>query len=154
VDALILINAINQPRSDSALLLTTEQTQHDVDGDGVLSPIDVLIVVNELNATTDGAGLAEGENGLALAAASVAASGPVLAGSTWATEAHDAVWGDPQSPQQVVGDVQLDRSLSEGLMASLAQTAVQRNRDAQLLGDLDLRTSDVDDALTSLLGAA
>nr|MCU0871265.1 dockerin type I domain-containing protein [Pirellulaceae bacterium] len=150
-DALILINALNQPKSGSSLLLTTGQPQYDVDGDNVLSPSDVLIVINELNAAADGAGLAEGEGRLALATAPVTTVGPVLAGGTLATQAHDAVWGDPQSPKQLVLDAQLDQSLSEGLMDSLAQTAVQRKRDAHVLGDLDPRTSDVDDALTALL---
>jgi hypothetical protein len=62
LDALILINAINNQSGFSTNLLADPGTpQYDVDGDSILSPRDVLIVVNELNAAADSIGLAEGE---------------------------------------------------------------------------------------------
>ena len=72
-----------------------------------------------------------------------------------AAMAHDAVWGEPQAMQQLVSDAPLAQNTSEELIERLAQTAIQRRRDEQLLGELGLADERRrDDALASLLGEA
>ena len=110
LDALILINAINQQGSDSGLLADPLRPTFDVDGDSILSPRDVLIVVNQLNAAADASVLAEGEGVRVPAFLPVRTSDRLLAGTMSAAMAHDAVWGEPQAMQQLVSDVRWRRT--------------------------------------------
>lgn len=65
IDALQVVNYLNDPRNPTTLSLPAPGTPPfiDVNGDGTVSPIDALLVINHLNEVAGGSG--EGESGFA-----------------------------------------------------------------------------------------
>ena len=49
IDALLVINVLNEGRMGESLAKSAEPVHEDVNGDGVVSPLDALLIINRLN---------------------------------------------------------------------------------------------------------